>query len=207
MSTYETAPATVALATRCICCGRPLLDAVSVETGVGPECRKKHGYASPDVAIDLADVLASVAAGCGGDAALFERLTAGWGVAPEARTVANRAVYALATQAETKETEIRLLNVVYALGFRKLAAKIADRAGAIVVSPDADGRLAVETPYSPDFNAALRNAGVGAKWEKERKVWTTSAAPEAKRKLYGVLRATFAGSPLLSPKGITLIAA
>jgi hypothetical protein len=42
---YENAPATRILATHCVCCGRPLVDAVSVETGVGPDCRKKYGYA------------------------------------------------------------------------------------------------------------------------------------------------------------------
>jgi hypothetical protein len=41
---YEMAPATLMLATHCACCGRALLDSVSVETGVGPECRRKHGY-------------------------------------------------------------------------------------------------------------------------------------------------------------------
>lgn len=36
---YENAPATVMLATNCCCCGRPLVDAMSVELGIGPECR------------------------------------------------------------------------------------------------------------------------------------------------------------------------
>jgi hypothetical protein len=41
---YETAPATRMLATDCAICGRPLLDALSVETGIGPTCRKRCGY-------------------------------------------------------------------------------------------------------------------------------------------------------------------
>jgi hypothetical protein len=45
---YENAPATKILATRCAFCRRPLLDAKSVETGVGPICRKKHGYRDLD---------------------------------------------------------------------------------------------------------------------------------------------------------------
>lgn len=44
MSDYENAPATKMLATHCVCCNRPLLDAQSVELGIGPECRKRHGY-------------------------------------------------------------------------------------------------------------------------------------------------------------------
>ena len=43
-SSYETAPATRMLATQCAVCARPLLDAVSVETGIGPHCRAKYGF-------------------------------------------------------------------------------------------------------------------------------------------------------------------
>lgn len=41
--TYENAAATRLLATHCAVCNRPLVDAESVETGMGPECRKKYG--------------------------------------------------------------------------------------------------------------------------------------------------------------------
>jgi hypothetical protein len=37
---YTEAVATKMLATNCVSCGRPLVDAVSVEVGMGPECRK-----------------------------------------------------------------------------------------------------------------------------------------------------------------------
>jgi len=37
---YLNAPATKMLATNCVCCGRPLVDALSVTLGIGPECRK-----------------------------------------------------------------------------------------------------------------------------------------------------------------------
>lgn len=40
MNSYENAPATKMLATACVCCGRPLVDATSVELGIGPECRE-----------------------------------------------------------------------------------------------------------------------------------------------------------------------
>jgi len=40
---YEDAPATRLLATHCTMCSRPLLDAQSVEAGMGPICRKKYG--------------------------------------------------------------------------------------------------------------------------------------------------------------------
>ena len=39
MSDYQNSPACRLLATNCVCCGRPLVDACSVEMGIGPECR------------------------------------------------------------------------------------------------------------------------------------------------------------------------
>jgi len=47
---YENAPATKMLATNCVICGRPLCDAISVQLGVGPECRKEYdGGISEDI--------------------------------------------------------------------------------------------------------------------------------------------------------------
>ena len=42
-SSYLTAPATKMLATHCAVCARALVDAKSVELGIGPDCRKKYG--------------------------------------------------------------------------------------------------------------------------------------------------------------------
>lgn len=39
---YVNAPATRMLATNCCCCGRPLVDSVSVELGMGPICREEE---------------------------------------------------------------------------------------------------------------------------------------------------------------------
>jgi hypothetical protein len=41
---YENAPSTILLATHCCRCNRPLRDAVSVETGMGKDCRDAVGY-------------------------------------------------------------------------------------------------------------------------------------------------------------------
>lgn len=43
-SNYLNAPATKLLATHCAVCARPLVDAKSVELGIGPDCRKKYGF-------------------------------------------------------------------------------------------------------------------------------------------------------------------
>lgn len=41
---YENAPATELLASRCCACGRELVDAPSVESGIGPVCAEKYGF-------------------------------------------------------------------------------------------------------------------------------------------------------------------
>ena len=42
-SDYTKAPACSLLATHCACCGRALLDAISVESGIGPDCATNLG--------------------------------------------------------------------------------------------------------------------------------------------------------------------
>ena len=44
MNDYTNAPSTKMLATHCAVCNRALRDAVSVDLGIGPDCRKKYGY-------------------------------------------------------------------------------------------------------------------------------------------------------------------
>jgi hypothetical protein len=60
MSTsYLNAPATLLLATACACCGRKIVDAVSIETGMGPDCRADYGvtFEVGNAAHDEANVL------------------------------------------------------------------------------------------------------------------------------------------------------
>lgn len=58
---YENAPATKLVATHCAVCGRPLVDADSLETGIGPVCAKRthYGHATgPCDPVKAADALA-----------------------------------------------------------------------------------------------------------------------------------------------------
>ena len=49
MSSYESSVACKMLATHCCVCGRPLVDAISVALGIGPDCREGHnGGISPE---------------------------------------------------------------------------------------------------------------------------------------------------------------
>ncbi len=41
---YDTSPSAKLVATQCSVCGRPLVDAPSLESGIGPICREKYGF-------------------------------------------------------------------------------------------------------------------------------------------------------------------
>ncbi len=97
MTSYENAPATKLLATACACCGRALVDAVSVETGIGPECRKRFLLA--DTAVVATDV---------------------W-------EAANKLVHAVARKGVSKATCRETCAKLVELGFPVLAARILKR--------------------------------------------------------------------------------
>jgi hypothetical protein len=67
-ASYLSAPATKMLSTHCVCCGRALLDATSVQMGIGPECRGgDDGGIADDVRVAANKLVfeASVAASAG----------------------------------------------------------------------------------------------------------------------------------------------
>lgn len=99
MNTYENAPATSLVATHCGICHRPLVDAVSVERGIGPVCAEKYGL---DSAFDSADKT-------------------------QANKIVYRLAVLISTKsAEERLTEEReCMNELRAHGFDKLADKIA----------------------------------------------------------------------------------
>lgn len=96
---YENAPATKLLATHCICCGLPLLDALSVERSIGPICFEKHG--------GLGDADAS----------------------DEDRVKANRLVREAALNGCSAERRVAIAKTIEGLGFARLAARIIERFG------------------------------------------------------------------------------
>jgi hypothetical protein len=123
---YEDAKATKLLATHCAACGRPLVDAISVETGLGPECRKRHGYNAAMKAVD-----------------------------EETRALANQLVYLVATSQtgiQVAEATARLRE----LGFGKLADRIEKRAVSITIEELPSGRFAVKSPFDEDAVAAMK---------------------------------------------------
>ncbi len=196
---YEDAPATTLLATACACCGRPLVDSISVETGVGPDCRKKYGYGEAQGVPDWIT---------------FWDLNQRWfdfGVegGPDhdgdegARKAANKLVHRVALGCASAAALAAHVSAVRALGFHKLAAKLADRAAAVSVEYDGD-TLVVRAPFSVEFLGAARPIK-GGRWEKSSKSWRFPVSE--KPAVWTALRRAFPGSMARVPAGLVEIPA
>lgn len=213
MSTYENAPATKLLATHCACCARPLVDAVSVETGVGPDCRKAHGYKDAQgepnwrAVILATDGLVSVAE-LGlpeGTIGSFEAVWRLGGI--ETRRVANILVHRIALlqragfSSAPREDVLPLVAAVRALGFTKLADIIGRRLAHVVIEREA-GELVVRTPYDPSA-VVLMCKIPGRRWVADTK---RNHFPEGQeRALLATLRTCFPGRTALGGKGAFLV--
>lgn len=174
---YENAPATQMLATHCAVCSKPLVDAKSVEVGMGPECRRKHGF---NVEID-----------------------------PEARKEANKIIHALALhnggQYPTPSYLPEAIERIGALGLHKLAEVLADRLAPVKISKLENGRIGVDTPYSEEIVAALRNVP-GRFWDREVKLNTYPDERAVKGALWATLRKLFPGQLVRLPEGNLVLA-
>lgn len=140
MSNYENAPATLLLATHCAACSRPLVDAVSVEAGMGPDCRKKYMKAetSPENREEANKLVHQIAA------ALSQSVISGSKLAAS------------------------LIPQVRALGFEKLADKLTKEFVSVSITAEG-GKLIVRMPYD-ERAVSLCQRIPGRIWRKESKV-------------------------------------
>lgn len=184
MSTYENAP------THCAACGRALVDAVSVETGMGPDCREKYGYGEMVGAPDwtkVAELTANAVAILPGDA----------------HGTANKLVHAVACGKSVGPCVAAL----DALGFGKLAARLGERAHAVRIEETAPGVLTVRAPFSPEFNAALR-AVPGQRWvpNASGKGGVRTVPTSSRAALWSALKRAFpAGTTVFGTKGAAVL--
>ncbi len=143
MSNYENAPATKILATHCAACARPLLDAVSVEAGMGPDCRKKYMRA---------------------DGATAEARTM-------ANLIVNMIALKISGNPDFAETNVGIgIDKLRELGFDKLADKLTKAHVSVRIEREAGARVVV-SGYSESFVDAARRIP-GRRWDKERKATT-----------------------------------
>ncbi len=188
------------VASRCCVCGRELLDATSIEFGIGPVCRKKYRYedaypVAPDTAFAVSVYLTDGPIPEPRVIAVVEACHA-----DDSRRAANVLVHVAST--ESAEAAVAATHALRLLGYTDLADKVQDRLCAVKIS-EQGGYLAVQTPWNPAFVSAVRGIA-GRRWDGDNKVNLIPVAQ--KRALYDVLVKTFPGAQGVGPKGPFTIA-
>lgn len=202
---YETAPATTLLATNCAACSRPLVDATSVETGMGPECRRRHGYTRPDVEVDAANVIV-IAQLTKLLPEVYEAVVRAAQDTGSTRKVANILVHRIACEQDGAHV-LCMINALRCVGFYKLADRLTSRVATITIEIDGS-ELVIKAPYSETAVDVLRRVP-GRRWDREAKVNRFAfdpERPETKRPIFAALVRAYAGAVAFGPKGLFLLA-
>lgn len=193
-ASYADSPACKLVATNCAICARPLVDAKSVETGIGPECRRKHGVETAEGTPDLDAARACLAPIGAADMIAAEG-------EDDCRGIVNKLAYLVAAE-QTGERAARMTAAIWHLGYRSFAKAIARRIGVIVEREV--GNLIVRAPYSDTFGTALYERRAMAKWDGKRKVRVAPVSRD--RAVMQAICATFGGLVLIGEKGAGVIA-
>ena len=194
MTDYTAAPATALVAVFCACCSRPLVDAESVETGVGPECRRRHGWKRAESAPAWDAVRAELAPH-------IETLAMPEGWDQDQRRAANVLVHRIACE-QTGALVLACVNALRALGFEKLAARMAERLAKITLRIEGS-EIIIKAPYSQAlFAIPGRSFDRG---EGVTRVAVRSSLDGAKAAVEDALVRGFPGAVVLGPKGLFVL--
>jgi len=180
---YVNAPQTKFLATNCIVCGRPLVDAISVELGIGPDCRK--GY-DANINSDTQDQC--------NELTLKAALAAQDGYIPEVNRIAQEI------------EDLGLKNLANKIRRRFVNAK---RNAKVIISMSSDNKYyIVKTPYvrsrKEEFVTAWR-AIKGRFYKRKNK--QNYVPVERRAELWALLQEFFEGQYGLGPLGVFRIKA
>lgn len=170
---YENAPATTMLASHCACCARPLVDAQSVEIGIGPVCREKYM---------VVDTVTREA-----------RMEGNKLIHTIARLQRGREVIL----AISRLKELGFIRVV-----ERIEKRLNKQARPIELSYQG-GRIYLKTHHIGEdmFDAYLKalRSIYGRKWEVEERV--NSFPMDQKRSVWEMVRKFFSGYKAIGPKG------
>jgi hypothetical protein len=172
------------LATNCVVCGRALLDAVSVELGIGPECGEPihNAYKS--------------------------------GLISDEQGKANRLVHkaAIAAQNGKIATVVDIAADIAALGFAELAEKVARRFQAVVANPGRRAKISIKIDgdsmiVKTPFKRGNKDAFIAA-WRSlpgrryDRAAGANRVPLSSKAALWSLLKEFFGGVYGMGPKGL-----
>lgn len=193
---YENAPATILLATHCCVCGKPLVEADSVNTGIGPKCAKRTGYGHFDKETDIFRA-----------ANLLNELGVAVDISDPHKGT-NRIVYLIAANQENKKLARGLTEVVAHLGYTTLANVLRKRFAPVIVTVTTEDKIimaTIETKSQENFFIALNllRSVPGKTWDKKRKVNTFPLS--SRSTLWANLQKLPKGSVVEGAKGLSVI--
>ena len=188
------------VATNCVCCGRALSDAPSIEAGMGPHCREKYGY---DVAQEPADIEAAMEIVAPHRDALELPADVAW----DELRFANVLVHRLAVLIDG-DLAVACVNAIRALGFTKLSRHCAARMVKIRVCEEKDeaGNVTAYTIKAP-YSEAVRRIS-SAQWDRElgvTRVRIYRSAAGVQRAIEDALTQAFPGALVDFPRGISML--
>jgi hypothetical protein len=188
MVSYTNAPATKLVATACLICRRPLLDAKSVETGIGPVCRERSGFdADPSLPPKPYQPLGVLDP----DRSVQARVDSG-----NHRGAAN-ALVNFAARTNDKELAARAAVQVGRLGYVRLSQAVLEGLSDILIRLD-DGAFLVKASSS-DSRWRWVVEQMGGSFDRKTKLFSVPAA--SKRRLWGALKRFHKGALATGPKG------
>lgn len=154
---YHDAKATRILATHCVSCGKDLLDAKSVEIGMGPDCRRRF-LRNPE--IETTDEMRLRALGALAVSGLpTEIIDAVMAHKGDARVVCNTLVFHAALHFTDKEFVLGCTPVIRLLGYVKLADKLEKDRSTVKLTATDDGWIEVYVPRNETFMAGAHKMG------------------------------------------------
>lgn len=197
---YTKSPVYEMVPTHCSCCKRPLVDATSVEFGVGPVCRDKYGYedahpVTAEVEAAMTDVMSKFS-----DLAFAGRVMEAV-KADDSRKAANLLNRLMAVSLTKKVSEADILlgtKALATLGYTTLSARVSEVLTTVKIE-EVDGRVKVVAPFNEAFVDATR-AIKGSRFDRDSKCWTVPSTEKAA--LWGAIKESFSGKMGTGPKGV-----
>jgi SWI/SNF-related matrix-associated actin-dependent regulator of chromatin subfamily A-like protein 1 len=166
---YETAIHTKQMASACVFCNRPLIDAESIERGCGPDCARKYGIGVQNGPVDEA----KIEVGLGAAPESMQRDVAKYLSHGDLRQAVQRSIWHAAVGAEyggdgARQAIASAHTIAQGAGFYQVADQIAKmhiaKAG-LRLQNLPGGRLAIFAPYNVAYVSAIKNVE-GRKFER-----------------------------------------
>lgn len=206
---HENAPATQLVATRCCACRTPLVDANSVELGIGPICRRKTAKEDVGQPADwdrVCDLLAEFGARNQSDdhrREVFELCLRNLDVSERAvgaQKAANVITHYIAIDQHRADKDIgTMIEALRAMGRPALAGKIADNLYTIKIVADG-ATLLVTAPYSETLRNLMWQGRIG-RWDHDAKAYRVASDGTTRLDLLAALRRAYPGTLGMGPKG------